>query len=72
MLPFELTLEQDRASDSDYKVGDEHPFGSSMPPVAEVMTGFPFLGSHGLQVLCTARYTGLHCTCQGGSKCCNK
>lgn len=47
MLPFELALEQDRASDSDYnKAGDEHPFGSSMPLVAEVMTGFSFLKFH--------------------------
>lgn len=46
MLPSELALEQDRASDSDYnKAGDEQPFGSSMPPVAEVMIGFPFPAS---------------------------
>lgn len=46
MLPFKLTLEQDRASGSDYnKSRDEAPLGSSMPPVAEVIFAFPFLCS---------------------------
>ena len=64
MLPFELILGQDRESGSDYKSRDEHPFGSSTPPVAEVVTGYPLLGSssHLLQVLHTARYDELHCT----------
>lgn len=57
MLPFKLALEQDRASDSDYnKAGDEHPSGSPMPPVAEVMIGFPFLASSS-----TSASGPLHC-----------
>lgn len=57
MLSFELTLKQDRASGLDYnKSRDEHSFGSSAPPVAEVMIDFLFLGSSS-----TSASGPLHC-----------